>query len=210
MSWSRDEIAARAASDIWEGAYVNLGIGMPQMVADHLPPGIEVFLHAENGILGLGPAATAGTIDLDITDAGKNNVTLVPGASTFSSADSFGIIRGGHLDIAIIGGMEVAANGDLANWLTPGRVPGVGGALDLAAGAKAVWVVMQHCEKSGRPKLVPSCSLPLTGPGVVQRIITNLGVFEPRGTHFAAIELAPGVTGDVVRASTGAEVRWPT
>lgn len=208
VGWTRDEIAARAARDIWEGAYVNLGIGMPQLVADHLPPGIEVFLHAENGILGLGPAATAETIDLDITDAGKTNVTLVPGASTFSSSDSFGIIRGGHLDIAILGGMEVTPDGDLANWMTPGRSPGVGGAMDLAAGAKALWVIMQHCEKSGRPKLVPSCSLPLTGPAVVQRVITNLGVFEPRGTHFAGIELAPGVTEDAVRARTGAEVRF--
>lgn len=208
IGWSRDQIAARAARGIWDGAYVNLGIGIPQQVADHLAPGIEVFLHSENGILGLGAAATEESFDPDLTDAGKRNVTLVPGAATFDSSDSFGIIRGGHLDIAILGAMEVASNGDIANWTAPGRMPGVGGAMDLVAGAKALWVVMQHCEKSGRPKLVPSCSLPLTGTGVVQQVVTNLGVFVPRGTYFAAIELAPAVTEDAVRASTGTEVRF--
>lgn len=206
--WTRDQIAARAARDIWDGAYVNLGLGIPQQVADHLEPGIEVFLHSENGILGLGAAATPETLDLDLTDAGKRNVTLVPGAAIFDSSDSFGIIRGGHLDIAILGAMEVAANGDIANWTAPGRTPGVGGAMDLVQGAKALWAVMRHCEKSGRPKLVRSCSLPLTGGKVVKRIVTNLGVFIPYGDFFSAIELAPGVTENDVRDATGAEVRF--
>jgi 3-oxoacid CoA-transferase B subunit len=206
--WSRDQIVARAARDIWDGAYVNLGIGMPQQVADHLAPGIEVFLHSENGILGLGGTATEENLDLDLTDSGKRNVTLVPGAATFDSSDSFGIVRGGHLDVAILGAMEVSGGGDIANWTAPGRTPGVGGAMDLVSGAKTLWVVMQHCEKSGRPKLVPSCSLPLTGTRVVRRVVTNLGVFEPCGTYFAALELAPGVTEDIVRASTGMEVRF--
>lgn len=205
--WSRDEIAARAARDIPDGAYVNLGIGIPQQVADHLAPGTEIFLHSENGILGVGATATASTYDPDLTDAGKRNVTLVPGASVFDSSDSFGIIRGGHLDVAILGAVEVAANGDLANWAVPGRGPGVGGAMDLVVGAKELWVVTQHCEKSGRPKLVSSCTLPLTGTEVVRKVISNLGVFVPRGTWFEAAELAPGVTLDLVRASTGAEVR---
>jgi len=206
--WSRDEIAARAAADIPDGSYVNLGMGIPQLVADHLDPAREVFLHSENGILGMGGAPPEDEIDPDLTDAGKRPVTIVAGGAVFDSSDSFGMIRGGHLDLAVLGAMEVSAGGDIANWTAPGRTPGVGGAMDLVLGAKRVWVLMTHCDRKGGPKLVPACTLPLTGPRVVRRVVTNLGVFVPEDGGFTALELAPGISRETVVRNTGAPVRF--
>ena len=212
MAWTRDQIAARAAQELRDGFYVNLGIGIPTLVANYIPQGMSVTLQSENGMLGMGPFPYEGEADPDLINAGKQTITELASSSYFSSADSFAMIRGGHIDLSILGAMQVAANGDLANWMVPGKmVKGMGGAMDLVAGVKRVVVVMEHVEKSGAPKLVNACSLPLTGQGVVDLAITDLGVFEVnRGkSPLTLIQLADGVSLEEVRAKTEApfEVR---
>lgn len=204
VGWSRFGIAHRVAQDIVDGAYVNLGMGIPLHVADYIPDEVEVYFHSENGILGLGPSPKPGMDDSDVIDAGKRPSTLVAGASVFDSSLSFAMIRGGHIDLAVLGAMEVTPGGDLANWTAPGRTPGVGGAMDLVQGARRTWAVLQHTDKAGASKLLERCTLPLTGAGVVERVITNLGVFEPAGVAFRVIELAPGVDRDLLERSTEA------
>jgi len=207
MAWTRDQIAARAAQELRDGFYVNLGIGIPTLVANYIPAGMSVTLQSENGMLGMGPFPFEGEADPDLINAGKQTITALPSSSYFSSADSFAMIRGGHIDLSILGAMQVAANGDLANWMVPGKmVKGMGGAMDLVAGVKRVVVVMEHVEKSGAPKLVNACSLPLTGKGVVDLVVTDLGVFDVgRGkSPLTLLELAPGVTVEAVRARTEA------
>jgi 3-oxoacid CoA-transferase subunit B/3-oxoadipate CoA-transferase beta subunit len=207
MAWSRDEMAARAALELRDGFYVNLGIGIPTLVANYIPPGMSVTLQSENGMLGMGPFPFEGDEDADLINAGKQTITELASSSYFRSADSFAMIRGGHIDLSILGAMQVAANGDLANWMVPGKmVKGMGGAMDLVAGVKRVVVVMEHVEKSGAPKLVKACSLPLTGAHVVDLVITDLGVFEVnRGKSPLALKaLAPGVGLDEIRAKTEA------
>ncbi len=204
MSWTKDQIAARVAQDIFEGAYVNLGIGMPTLVANHLPQNREVFLHSENGILGMGPAPAQSDEDYDLINAGKQPVTLVKGGAYFNSADSFAMMRGGHLDICVLGAFQVSSKGDLANWSTgaPGAIPAVGGAMDLAIGAKKTFVMMEHCTKTGEPKVVPHCSYPLTGIACVSRIYTDMAVLEVTQQGIGIVEIAPGVTRESLQKST--------
>ncbi|HTV97291.1 MAG TPA: CoA transferase subunit B [Steroidobacteraceae bacterium] len=207
MPWSREDLAARAARELEDGYYVNLGIGIPTLVANYIAPGLKVVLQSENGMLGIGPFPYEGEEDPDLINAGKQTVTALPMSSYFSSADSFAMIRGGHIDMAVLGAMEVAENGDLANWMVPGKmVKGMGGAMDLVAGVRRIVVVMEHTSKEGESKFKVRCELPLTGVNVVDMLITDLAVFsrETRKQPFKLIELAPGVTREQVRRSTTA------